>query len=146
MNYLNRNKHIVELCGGTFGENQANKLFFPYEYIPDIIQEVFCYVAFDVGVSQSLINTTYVNLDMYFFVMCHIDKAQAEDLPGLRYDLIAQEITRDFANDKKLGSGCVQLAFNKPYVVSSEVRGRALSLGLYDVSPEAYARHAQSFI
>lgn len=146
MNYLNKNKTIVELCGGTYGENHAGSLFYPFEFIPEAIQESFCAVAFDVGASVSLTNETFTNLSLYFFVMCHKDLIISEDLSGLRYDMIAQEIIRDFAGDNVLGIGQVKFGMNEPYITMRLIRGRALSFSVYDVSPETYNKHAESFI
>lgn len=146
MNYLNKNKTIVELCGGRYGENHSDRLFFPYEFIPDIIQETFCAVAFEVASAASLTNETFVDITLYFFIMCHRDIILSEDLPGLRYDLIAHEIVKDFSGDITLGAGRIMLAYNKPYMATDKVRGRVVALNLYDVSQETYNKHGIGFI
>lgn len=133
----------MELCGGTYGESQANKRFFPYEYIPETIETAFCAVCFDIATNHSYENSTFTDVVIMIWVMCHVDIAIMENEPGLRYDLVAHEILRDWANQDFMGIGKMQIAYNHVYTATPTLRGRALQIGVFDISPEAYARHAR---
>lgn len=146
MNYLNNNRRIVELCGGTYGKNHSGSIFYPYQYIYETVQDAKCYVCFDVSASYSPLNSTFQNMTIYFWPTCHLDIAVMKDAPGLRYDLIAHEITKDWANQDQIGIGKSQIVYNDIYVVSDKIRGRAIQVSLFDISQEAYNRHAQSFV
>lgn len=146
MNYLNHNKRIVELCNGEFGKSQAGTLFYPFQYIPSVIEDTFACVCFEVVSTYSPTNNTLSNLSVYFWPMCHMDMAIMKGEFGLRYDSIAQEIITDFAFHNTLGIGRTQITYNKDYTITQEIRGRELRFSTYDISPEAYNRHAQSFV
>lgn len=141
MNYLNTNERIVTLCNGQFGKRYDNKLFWPYEYIPPVIETTVCNVCFDVLADYSPKNTTFTNLALYFFVICHIDIATIPGEDGLRYDLIAHEITKDFAGKDFMGLGTTSIVYNHPYVTLQELRGRVLCINLFDVSQESYNKY-----
>lgn len=141
MNYLNTNERIVTLCNGTFGERQDYKLFWPFEYIPSIIESTICNVAFDVLADYSPTNTTFTNLSLYFFIICHIDIATVPGENGTRFDLIAHEITKDFAGKDFMGIGQTAIVSNHPYVTLQELRGRVLQISLFDMSQDFYNRH-----
>lgn len=141
MNYLNTNECIVELCNGTFGQRYDYNLFWPFEYIPTVIESTICNVCFDVLADYSPKNTSFTNLALYFFIICHIDIAPMPEKHGLRYDLIAHEITKDFAGKDFMGLGNTTIAYNHPYMTLQELRGRALCINLFDVSQESYNRN-----
>lgn len=141
MNYLNTNERIVELCRGTFGERQDYKLFYPYEYIPDTTQETICNVCFEVMEDYSWTNTTFTNLTFYFFIICHVDIAHIPGELGLRYDLIAHEITKDFANKDFMGLGNTRIVYNHAYTATPKFRGRVMQLDLFDISQETFNKH-----
>lgn len=146
MNYLNNNKRIVKLCNGEYGKSHAGTLFYPYQYIPEIIETAFACICFDVMVGYSPMNSTFSNLTVFFWPVCHLDIAIMKNETGLRYDLMAHEIIRDFADQDVLGIGKTQIAYNHIYTVAPELRGREIQLGIFDVSPEAYNRHAKPAI
>lgn len=136
MNYLTTNKKIVKWCGGTYGQIQSGRIFFPYEYIPDTIERTFCAVCFDVSMNYTNIST-YDTMLIYFYIMCHVDVAIVPELPGLRYDMIAHQITRDFADKPFFGIGNAQVRMNRPYIVTRiehVIRGRTLAFEVADFS------------
>lgn len=141
MNYLNTNERIVSLCNGQYGKRQDYSLFWPYEYIPTIAETTMCNVCFDVQSQQSYTNTTFTNLILYFFIVCHIDTARIPTENGLRYDLIAYEIMKDFAGHSFMGLGNMRLESNNPYEPTREFRGRSLVFTLFDISQETINKH-----
>lgn len=142
MTYLSTNKQIVELCGGEFGKKQNGRIFFPYEYVPETIEETFCGVCFDVESQRGEV-AAYDTMLMYFFIFCHYGMASAPDLPGLRYDMIAHQITRDLDDKPFFGIGKCQLRMNQIYVarrMAREMRGRVLTFTVTDFSQGLYNR------
>lgn len=141
MNYLNCNERIVTLCNGKYGERHDYELFWPFEYVPTIIEDTICNVCFDVLADYSSTNTTFTNLTLYFFIICHIDIASIPGEIGTRFDLIAHEITKDFAGKDFMGIGNTSIVYNHPYTTLQELRGRVLCISLFDMSQEFYNNH-----
>ena len=146
MNYLNTNERIVDLCRGEFGERQDYKLFYPYEYIPGTTETTICDVCFEVLEDYSWTNTTFTNLSIFFFIICHYDIAHMPDEPGLRYDMIAHEIVKDFAGQDFMGLGNMRLVYNHAYTATPEFRGRVLQFSLFDISQETFNKHDWTII
>lgn len=141
MNYLNTNDRIVSLCAGTPGESQSYKKFWPYEYIPDTVQETLCNVCFEVSAEYSVRNTTFTDISLFFFVICHYDIVRVENEAGLRHDLIAHEIERDFADKDFMGLGRTTVVYNHPYTPVPQLRGRVIEVSLFDISQKMFNKH-----
>lgn len=141
MNFLSTNKNIVELCGGKYGTRQDGKIFFPYEYIPETIETTFTAVCYDMLMNYSEIST-YEQMQVVFFVITHVDNVRVPGQPGLRYDLIAHEICRTFADKSFLGIGRSEIVSNYPYTARPILRGRQIVIQVTDFSTGAYKRRA----
>lgn len=147
MTYLNTSKEIVDLCGQPFGKSYSGKIFFPYEFVPETLETTFTGVAFELRADIGTV-PAYDVLGIYFYVYCHVGNAHVPELPGLRYDLIAHQIIRDFSDQPLFGIGKCQLLSNQPYyttrLAARMMRGRVLMFQVTDFSQGLYTRKSRA--
>lgn len=127
---------LVDVEGEYAGreEDLLYKRIYPYEYIPDIIEEAGCYVLFDLDVELNRKNRTFNKFNLYIYTLAHINSMRTPT--GLRPDLMVSQIEDIFDGMSILGVGEMKLVYNRRFYTGERFRGRALCFEMLDFRQE----------
>lgn len=124
------NKEIVKLIDPTIKnmdeayERLAYKRVFPYDYIPDTIEDAGTYVCFDVDI-QKVMNKTFLNPTIYIWLFTHKSQLRMTE-GGVRTDLLCAEIAEAINGSKYYGLGELELYSVKRYAPISDYQGKIM--------------------
>lgn len=124
------NKEIVKLIDPTIKnmdeayERLAYKRVFPYDYIPDTIEDAGTYVCFDVDI-QKVTNKTFLNPTIYIWLFTHKSQLRMSE-GGVRTDLLCAEIAEAINGSKYYGLGELDLYSVKRYAPISDYQGKIM--------------------
>lgn len=124
------NKEIVKLIDPTIKnmdeayERLAYKRVFPYDYIPDTIEDAGTYVCFDVDI-QKVMNKTFLNPTIYIWLFTHKSQLRMSE-GGVRTDLLCAEIAEAINGSKYYGLGELDLYSVKRYAPISDYQGKIM--------------------
>ena len=94
MEDLLTNEEIVNLVDETVSLDGAKRLaytsVFPYEYIPDTVEEAKTFICFDVDVQESM-NKTFLRPTLYIWVFSHKSKLRLLE-GGVQTDKLVSKI------------------------------------------------------
>lgn len=103
------------------------KYLMPYKYIAGTQVEKERYLCFDISCEPSYGNTTYKNMIINFYIICHRDIIKYPDLDmkgyfRCWYDLVTCELDEMLCGDNPLdiGIGKFELQVNEPYKIDYE--------------------------
>ena len=127
---------LVDVEGEYAGheEDLLYKRIYPYEYIPDIIEETGCYILFDIDVELNRRNKTFNKFNLFIYTLAHVNTMRTPT--GLRPDLMVTEIEKIFEGFSILGVGEMQLVYNRRFYTGERFRGRALCFEMADFRKE----------
>lgn len=134
MEDLLTSESIVQLLNETIPIKQANKLaysqVFPFEYIPETVEEGKSFICFDVDIQKSL-NKTYYLPTLYIWLFCHRSKLR---LPhgGVRTDKLCSEICERINGSRKYGLGELDLFSVKRFAPMTDYQGKVLTFNAID--------------
>lgn len=142
-----KNKIMAELCSNeaivkliTDREDSevpnhtlAYSQIFPYEYLPETIDEGHTFVCFDVDV-QSVENKTFLNPVLYIWEFTHKSKLRIdrEDGGGVRIDRLATEINKVFNGNRNFGLGELNLVSVERFSPILDYLGRVITYSAKD--------------
>ena len=102
---------IVKLLDGNISMNDTPKLaytqVFPYEYIPDTVEEAATFICFDVDVQESL-NNTFLSPVLYVWVFSHKTRLRLAE-GGVQTDKLVSEIAKKINGSRFYGLGELNL-------------------------------------
>lgn len=103
----------------------AYKQVFPFEYVPETIQEGDTFICFDVDVQQSL-NKTYLSPTLYIWVFSHKSKLR---LPrgGVRTDILCSEICKKINGSRFYGLGELNIYSVKRFAPMTDYQGKVMT-------------------
>lgn len=119
---------IVNLINEDTPFENAGKLaytqVFPYEYVPDTVQDGKTFICFDVDIQQS-VNKTYLLPTLYVWVFAHRTKLR---LPkgGVRTDKLCAEICAKINGSREYGLGELNLNAVKRFAPMTDYQGKVL--------------------
>lgn len=123
------NEAIVNLLDGEFTKEGQKKLVysqvFPYEFIPDTIEEATTFICCDVDI-QEVIDKTYLVPVIYVWVFTHKSKLR---LPagGVRTDKICSEIAKEINGSRFYGLGETNLSSVRRFAPMSDYQGKVMT-------------------
>lgn len=129
MEDLLTNEDIVKLLDNTVELSNAHKLaysnVFPYEYVPDTVEEAKTFICFDVDVQES-INKTYLLPTIYIWVFSHKSKLR---LPGggVQTDKLVSEIAKAINGSRFYGLGELDLYSVKRFAPVTDYQGKVMT-------------------
>lgn len=138
MNAICKSPELVKLLGEESSEYPEetipyNKVF-PYEFIPETIQETDRYINFELQTYYDEFNDVLRNVTVYFFIFCHHEAIRyVEDgSTYLWYDRIACELDNIFTDNDVIGIGKTKIISNIPYYPVNRFKGRQLQFKIKD--------------
>lgn len=130
MEDLLTNESIVHLIDEDVSMENAHTLaytrVFPYEYVPETVQDGKTFICFDVDIQQS-INKTYLLPTLYVWVCTHGSKLRLPHGGGVRTDKICSEICKAINGSRKYGLGELDLYSVKRFAPMTDYQGKVMT-------------------
>lgn len=129
MEDLLTNPEIVKLLDNSVELKNAKQLaythVFPYEYIPDTVEEAKTFICFDVDVQES-INKTFLLPTLYIWVFSHKSKLRLLE-GGVQTDKLASEIAKAINGSRFYGLGELDLYSVKRFAPVTDYQGKVMT-------------------
>ena len=129
MEDLLTNPEIVKLLDDSVKLKDAKQLaythVFPYEYIPDTVEEAKTFICFDVDVQES-INKTFLLPTLYIWVFSHKSKLRLLE-GGVQTDKLASEIAKAINGSRFYGLGELDLYSVKRFAPVTDYQGKVMT-------------------
>lgn len=129
MEDLLTNSEIVKLLDDSVELKNAKQLaythVFPYEYIPDTVEEAKTFICFDVDVQES-INKTFLLPTLYIWVFSHKSKLRLLE-GGVQTDKLASEIAKAINGSRFYGLGELDLYSVKRFTPVTDYQGKVMT-------------------
>lgn len=129
MEDLLTNPEIVKLLDNSVELKNAKQLaythVFPYEYIPDTVEEAKTFICFDVDVQES-INKTFLSPTLYIWVFSHKSKLRLLE-GGVQTDKLASEIAKAINGSRFYGLGELDLYSVKRFTPVTDYQGKVMT-------------------
>ena len=120
---------IVRLLDDDISMDDAGKLayknVFPYEYVPETVQDGKTFICFDVDIQKS-INKTYLLPTLYVWVFAHRSNLRIPN-GGVRPDTICSEICKAINGSRKYGLGELELYSVKRFAPMTDYQGKVMT-------------------
>ena len=145
MHDLLTNKEIVRLVDPTVEdvryayEKLAYKRVFPYDYIPETIEDAGTYICFDVDI-QKVMGKTFLNPTIYLWVFSHKSILRLKE-GGVRTDMLCAEIAEAINGSKYYGLGELDLYSVKRYAPISDYQGKIMMFTAKDFNNPSPSKH-----
>ena len=134
MEDLLTNPEIVKLLDNSVELKNAKQLaythVFPYEYIPDTVEEAKTFICFDVDVQES-INKTFLLPTIYVWVFSHKSKLRLLE-GGVRTDKLASEIAKAINGSRFYGLGELNLYSVRRFAPVTDYQGKVMTFHAKD--------------
>lgn len=128
------NEVIVGLLDGEFTEDGCKKLVysqvFPYEYIPDTVEEATTFICCDVDVLE-VMNKTFLKPTIYVWVFTHKSKLRLPE-GGVRTDKICSEIAKAINGSRYYGLGELELYSVRRFAPMTDYQGKVMTFHAKD--------------
>lgn len=128
MEDLLTNKNIVNLLDSNVELDDAYKLaysqVFPYEYIPETVEEAKTFICFDVDIQES-INKTFLLPTLYIWVFSHKSKLRLPE-GGVQTDKLVSEIANAINGSRFYGLGELDLYSVKRFAPVTDYQGKVM--------------------
>lgn len=137
---LATNEEIVKLLDDSneMVENPNELIYkriFPYEYVPEIVEEGHSFICFDVDIQSSL-NKTYYLPTVYVWVFTHKNKLRLEE-GGVRPDKICSAICEAINGSRYYGLGELDLSSVKRFSPMQDYQGKVMTFQTIDFNRSA---------
>ena len=129
MEDLLTNPSIVSLINSDVPIDEAAKLaytqVFPFEYVPETVQNGDTYICFDVDI-QSVSGKTFLTPVLYIWVFSHRSKLRLPE-GGVRTDKICSEICEAINGSRYYGLGELNLYSVKRFAPMTDYQGKMMT-------------------
>ena len=134
MKDLLTNERIVELLDTDVDIEHAQSLaysrVFPFEYLPDTVQDGTVFICFDVDVIQAL-NSTFYEPYLSIWIFAHRSKLRLPE-GGVRTDRICEEIAETINGSMQYGLGKLELMAMKRFAPMTDYLGKVVTFKAKD--------------
>ena len=134
MEDLLTNEDIVKLISDEIPIERAKELaytqVFPFEYVPETVQNGHTYVCFDVDIYNAD-NKTYLDPVLYVWVFSHRSKLRLPE-GGVRTDELCSQICKEINGSKYYGLGELTLHSVKRFAPITDYQGKAMTFWTKD--------------
>lgn len=134
MEDLVTNESIVRLLDETIPMSEATKLcylrVFPYEYVPETVQEGKTFICFDVDI-QRVEGKTFLDPVMYIWIFTHRSKLRLPE-GGVRTDKLCSEICKVINGSREYGLGELNLYSVKRFAPMTDYQGKCMTFHAKD--------------
>lgn len=138
MEDLITNSEIIKLLNNecVIGENQnpgslIYSQIFPYEYVPDVIDDASTFICFDMDIQKTM-NKTFLMPALYIWVFTHKKLLRLQNNSGIRTDRICSEIAKTIDGSRYYGLGELNLASVKRFSPIENYQGRVMTFQAQD--------------
>ena len=129
MEDLLTNEAIVKLLDSTATLDDAKRLaytqVFPYEYVPETVEDAKTFICFDVDVQES-INKTFLLPTLYVWVFSHKSKLRLRE-GGVQPDKLASEIAKAINGSRFYGLGELDLYSVRRFAPVTDYQGKVMT-------------------
>ena len=129
MEDLLTHKDIVALIDDTVELKNAKKLVykqvFPYEYVPDTVEEGKTFICCDVDI-QKTVNQTFLLPTLYVWVFTHKSKLRLPE-GGVRTDRLVSKIAGAINGSHHYGLGELDLYSVKRFAPMTDFQGKVMT-------------------
>lgn len=123
------NAEIIGLLDDEIDIEQATKLaytqVFPYEFIPETVEQADTFVCFDVDIQES-INKTYLLPTIYVWVFTHKSKLRLSG-GGVRTDVLVSKIAKAINGSRFYGLGELDLYSVRRFAPVTDYQGKVMT-------------------
>ena len=134
MEDLLTHKDIVALIDDTVELKNAEKLVykqvFPYEYVPDTVEEGKTFICCDVDI-QKTVNQTFLLPTLYVWVFTHKSKLRLPE-GGVRTDKLCSKIAGAINGSREYGLGELDLYSVKRFAPMTDFQGKIMTFTAKD--------------
>lgn len=124
----------------------AYNQIFPYEFIPETVDDGTTFICFDVDIADVINKTFYVPV-VYVWVFTHKSKMRLKE-GGIRMDQLSVEINKELNGSRYFGLGELELHSVGRFSPIADYQGRVLTYIARDFNrvspskkPPAYRKH-----
>ena len=103
----------------------AYNIVFPYEYIPETLEDGATYICYDVDVDRAF-DKTYLEPKLYIWVFSHRSQLRLPE-GGVRVDKIVSELDNMLNGSRKYTMGELSLYSVKRFSVMSDYTGKQMT-------------------
>lgn len=137
MEILLTNEKIIELLDEEISLDDAPRLaytqVFPYEYIPETVNEGQTFICFDVDVSD-VVNKTFLKPTLYIWVFTHRSKLRLPNGAGVRTDRLTSRICELINGSFEFGAGALELASVRRFAPMTDFQGKQLTFRAVEIN------------
>lgn len=130
MEDLLTSKEVVSLLGDDFPFEKARTLaykqVFPFEYVPETVEEGKTFICFDVDIQRATGKTFYLPT-IYIWVFAHKSRLRLPE-GGVRTDKLCSKIAGVVNGSRKYGLGELDLHSVKRYAPMTDFQGKVMTL------------------
>lgn len=105
--------------------NLAYSQIFPYEHLPNTVDNATTFICFDVDVLK-VVNKTFYRPAIYVWTFAHKSKMRLDE-GGIRIDQLAVEINKELNGSRYFGLGELDLYSVGRFVPIADYQGRELT-------------------
>ena len=120
---------IVALIDENLGLKESKTLVykqvFPYEYIPDTVEEGKTFICCDVDI-QRAVNQTFLLPTLYVWIFTHKTKLRLPE-GGIRTDKLCSKIASVLNGSKEYGLGELELYAIKRFAPMTDFQGKVMT-------------------
>ena len=136
MKDLLTNETIVSLVGEDLEScdpaDLAYTRIFPYEYVPQTVQDGYTFICFDVDITQS-VDKTYYLPTIFIWIFTHRSRLRLPE-GGVRPDKICSEICKTINGSRFYGLGELSLYSTKRFAPMTDYQGHMMVFHTKDFS------------
>jgi len=132
------NPEIVKLlnneCVIDEGQNSQKLIYtqiFPYEYVPDVVDDASTFICFDMDIQKTM-NKTFLMPALYIWVFTHKKCLRLQNGNGIRTDKICSEIAKTIDGSRYYGLGELNLTSVKRFAPIENYQGRVMTFQAQD--------------
>lgn len=127
-------QEIVNLINSNIDFDNATSLMykqvFPYEYIPETIQDGYTYVCCDVDIQKVLSKPLYAPT-IYIWIFAHRSNLRLPE-GGLRIDNLCSKVCSKINGSFKYGAGALQFVSSRRFAPVTDYQGKCLTFRAED--------------
>lgn len=109
---------------------------FPYEYVPDTIDNASTFICFDMDIQKTM-NKTFLIPALYIWVFTHKKLLRLQNDSGVRTDRICSEIAKTIDGSRYYGLGELNLTSVKRFSLVENYQGRVMTFQAQDFNRPA---------
>lgn len=130
METLCKNENIVRLITDSStapvpNYDLAYQRIFPFEYVPETIDDGETFICFDVDIVR-VYDKVYYQPVLYVWIFTHKSKLRLEE-GGIRTDQLAVEINKELSGSRYFGLGELELSSVERFTPIKDYQGRAMA-------------------